>query len=166
MDSSLPGSSVHGILQARILECVATPFSRGSSQPRDQNRVSCIAGRLFITWVTREDFRGLSIISGIFCRVFQPWMPISVTWRIKRILIQPGPIEFESLVGISVFPQVLVSVLAGGFSLPSRGSVLWVLWGCLFPRTLYHQRTRIFIQIWYKATYLASHLGCEVQLSN
>ena len=37
MCCSLPGSSVHGILQARILERVAVPFSRGSSQPRDQN---------------------------------------------------------------------------------------------------------------------------------
>jgi len=35
MDHSLPGSSVHGILQARILEWVAVPFSRGLSQPRD-----------------------------------------------------------------------------------------------------------------------------------
>ena len=47
MDCSLPGSSVHGILQARILEQVAIPFSRGSSQPRDWTWVSCIAGRLF-----------------------------------------------------------------------------------------------------------------------
>ena len=38
MDCSPPGSSVYGILQARILECVAIPFSRGSSQPRDQLR--------------------------------------------------------------------------------------------------------------------------------
>ena len=37
--------TTHGILQARILECVAFPFSRGSSQPRDQTQVSCIAGR-------------------------------------------------------------------------------------------------------------------------
>ena len=44
MDCSLPGSSVHGILQARILEWVAIPFSRGSSQPRDRTQVSCIAG--------------------------------------------------------------------------------------------------------------------------
>ena len=44
MDYSLPGSSVHGILQARILEWVAIPFSRGSSQPRDRAQVSCIAG--------------------------------------------------------------------------------------------------------------------------
>ena len=42
-----PGSSVHGILQARILEWVAFPFSRGSSQPRNQTQVSCIAGRFF-----------------------------------------------------------------------------------------------------------------------
>jgi len=44
MDCSPPGSSVHGILQARILEWVAIPFSRASSQPRDQIWVSCIAG--------------------------------------------------------------------------------------------------------------------------
>ena len=45
MDSSLPGSSVHGILQARILEWVAISFSRRSSQPRNRMGVSCIAGR-------------------------------------------------------------------------------------------------------------------------
>ena len=50
MDCSLPGSSVHGILQARILEWVAIPFSRGSYQPRDQTQVSCIAGRFFTIW--------------------------------------------------------------------------------------------------------------------
>ena len=49
MDCSPPGSSVHGILQARILEWVAMPFSRGSSQPRDGTWISCIAGRFFTT---------------------------------------------------------------------------------------------------------------------
>ena len=47
MDCSPPGSSVRGILQARILEWVAMSFSRESSQPRDQTRVSRIAGRVF-----------------------------------------------------------------------------------------------------------------------
>ena len=47
VDCTPPGSSVHGILQARILEWVAISFSRGSSQPRDRTRVSCIAGRRF-----------------------------------------------------------------------------------------------------------------------
>ena len=47
MDCSLPGSSVHEIFQAGILEWVAMPSSRASSQPRDQTRVSCIAGGFF-----------------------------------------------------------------------------------------------------------------------
>jgi len=47
MDYSPPGSSVHGILQTRILEWVAVPFSRGFSRPRDRTQVSCIAGRFF-----------------------------------------------------------------------------------------------------------------------
>ena len=49
-DCSPPGSYVHGILQARILEYVAIPFSRGSSQLRDQT--SCIAGRFYSSWAT------------------------------------------------------------------------------------------------------------------
>ena len=53
-DCRLPGSSVHGIFQARILEWVAMPSSRGSSQLRDWTQVFCIAGRFFINWATRE----------------------------------------------------------------------------------------------------------------
>ena len=47
VDCSLPGSSIHGILQARILERVAISFSRGSSRPRDRTQVSHIGGRRF-----------------------------------------------------------------------------------------------------------------------
>ena len=54
MDYSLPGSSVHGILQARVLEWVAIPFSKRSSQPRDWTQVFCIACRFFPIWATRE----------------------------------------------------------------------------------------------------------------
>ena len=54
MDCSLPGSSVHGILQARILEWIAIPFLRGSSQLRNCTSVFCIAGRFFTVWDTRE----------------------------------------------------------------------------------------------------------------
>ena len=46
--------TVHGILQARILDWVAFPFFRGSPQPRDQTQVSHIAGRFFTSWATRE----------------------------------------------------------------------------------------------------------------
>ena len=54
MDCSPPGSSIHGIPQARILEWVVMPFSIGSSQPRDWTQVSHIAGRFFTIWVTGE----------------------------------------------------------------------------------------------------------------
>ena len=59
---SPPVSSVHGLLQARILECVAIPFSRGSSRPRDPNQVSCFAGRFFTVWATREAFSRMMAI--------------------------------------------------------------------------------------------------------
>ena len=54
IDCSPPGSSVHGILQARILEWVAISFSRGSSRPGVQPQVFCIAGRFFTFSATRE----------------------------------------------------------------------------------------------------------------
>ena len=54
MDCSPPGFSVHGILQARILEWVAISFCRGLSRPRDQTQVSRITGRLFTIRATRE----------------------------------------------------------------------------------------------------------------
>ena len=60
MDCNLPGSSVHGILQASILEWSAIPFCRESSWPREGTQISCIEGRFFIVWTTREAERGIS----------------------------------------------------------------------------------------------------------
>ena len=54
MDCILPGSSVHGILQAIVLEWIAISFSRGSSRPRDRTQVSHILDRRFTFWTTRE----------------------------------------------------------------------------------------------------------------
>ena len=54
MDCSPPGASIHGIFQARVLEWVAISFSRGSSPPRNRTQVSCIIGRRFTVWATRE----------------------------------------------------------------------------------------------------------------
>ena len=66
MDYSLPSSSVHGIFQARVLECIAISFSRGSSWPRDQTRVSHIVGRCLTIWATRE-----VALEGILYKQFQ-----------------------------------------------------------------------------------------------
>ena len=63
-DCSLPGSSVHGIFQARVLEQVAISFSRRSSQPRDRTWVSCTAGRRFTDRESTYQFRG---------HRFNPW---------------------------------------------------------------------------------------------
>ena len=62
--------TVHGILQARILEWVAFPFSRGSSQPRDQTQDSNIAGGFFTSWATRE---ALMSVKGKILRMKEFW---------------------------------------------------------------------------------------------
>ena len=62
MDCSLPGCPDYRISQARILEWTAMPSCRGSSWLRDQTRVSCIAGRFFPVWTTREALSGLSAL--------------------------------------------------------------------------------------------------------
>ena len=63
MDCRSPGSSVHGISQIRILECVAISFPRGSSHLMDGTQASCIAGRSFTIWVTREAQGGSTQVS-------------------------------------------------------------------------------------------------------
>ena len=79
VDCSPPGSSVHGILQEGILEWVAISFSRGSSQPRDRTRVSCIAGRCFILWATRKA-PGLLSSNVNFPGYASPWSPRFWSW--------------------------------------------------------------------------------------
>ena len=80
MDCSLPGSSVHGIFQASVLEWVAISFSRGSSWPGNRTQVSRIVGRRFTIWATREalkvwsrvitrsDFHFTKIMLALLCR--------------------------------------------------------------------------------------------------
>ena len=64
-DCSPPGSSVYGLLQARLPEWVARCFFRASSQPRDQTWVSCTAGRFFTIWATREAHNSFSVLSSL-----------------------------------------------------------------------------------------------------
>ena len=65
MDCSLPSSSVHGIFQAIVLEWIAISFSKGSSQPRDQTRVSLIVDRRFIVRATREVHRKMIYLQAV-----------------------------------------------------------------------------------------------------
>ena len=79
MDCSLPGSSIHEILQARILEWIVIAFSRRSSRPRDQTRVSLIAGRRFTIWATREALSSIKRTKKVhnsLCALFS-WLSTS-----------------------------------------------------------------------------------------
>ena len=86
MDCSLPGSSVRGIFQARVLEWVAIFFSRESSQPRDGTRVSSIIGRLFTVWATREapkqnvvyTYNGMEWLKGM-----KFWYMLQLGWFLR-----------------------------------------------------------------------------------
>ena len=74
-DCSPPGSFVHRILQARILELVAMPSSGGSSRHRDWTQVSCIGGRFFTAWAAREALKKRIVlvlfICYLSCSIFQ-----------------------------------------------------------------------------------------------
>ena len=66
---SLPGSSIHGVLQARVPEWVAISFCRGSSRPRDGTQVSRIVNRRFTIWATREKSNQVLIFCFYFLAV-------------------------------------------------------------------------------------------------
>ena len=81
MDCRPPGSSVHGILQVRILEWGAIPFSRGSSQPRDRTGVSCIAGRFFTT-----EPPGKPKVEPASCQLLAPHQWLTAPYHMKYVL--------------------------------------------------------------------------------
>ena len=74
VDCSPPGSSVGGILQARILEWVAMPSSRGSSQPRDQTQVSHTTARFFTVWATKEALISTMLLQIAKFHSFYSWV--------------------------------------------------------------------------------------------
>ena len=76
----LPGSSIHGIFQARVLEWVAISFSRGSSWPRDWTQVSHVVDRRFTVWAAREEsppISGSNNPSSPTLDIWSPWLAFS-----------------------------------------------------------------------------------------
>ena len=92
MNCSVPGSSNHGILQARMLEWETIPFSRGSSQPRDWTQLSLIAGRFFTIWATREAPKMVQTLYKLYTALSQlllyesaithTWAFITEIWKV------------------------------------------------------------------------------------
>ena len=120
MNCSLPGSSVHGILQARILGWVAFPFSRGSSQPRDQTQVSRIAGGLFTVWATREARK----------EAWYKWIKsldeYEIKWKVKvkslsrvRLFVTPKTVAYQASPSMGFSRQEYWS----GLPFPSPGDL-------------------------------------------
>ena len=102
MDCSLPGSSIHGIFQARILEWVAISFSRRSSQPRDWTWVSHIVGRCFTIWATREVDPHLHTLKySLVAQMVRNLSVMQETW--VQSLGQEDPLQK----GITTFSSIL-----------------------------------------------------------
>ena len=93
MDCRPSGSSVHGILQARILEWVAISFSRGSSRPSDRTQVSHIAGRHFNLWATRE---AQNIYFHVFIYLAAPSLSCCMWDLVPWPRIEPGPLALRA----------------------------------------------------------------------
>ena len=128
MECSLLDSSVRGSIQARILEWVAIPFSKGSSWHRDWTQVSCIAGRFFTIWDAREvilfSFFMLHIRSpgpvnstsykSLTCRHTSPPPPLFKSLYLVRTSMSPSPPTFHTLEATP--PKLLLRYSLSDFS--------------------------------------------------
>ena len=129
MDCSLLGSSVHGILQARILEWVAIPFSRGSSQHRDQIRVSCISGSFFTNWATKEaksshESESRSVVSNSLwpLGLYTPWTSPGQNTGLGSLFLLQGIFSTQGLnPGLPHYRQIL-------YQLSHKGSLRILEW--------------------------------------
>ena len=134
MDCSLPGSSVHGILQARILEWVTISFSRGSSQPRDRTWVSRIGGRRFNLWATRQTFFGkvMSLLLNMLSRLVITFLSRSkclfISWlqSPSAVFLEPRKIKSDTVSTVS--PSISHEVMGSG-------AVILVFWMLSFKPT-------------------------------
>ena len=147
--TSPPGSSIHGIFQARVLEWVSIFFSRGSSWPRHQTQVSCIAGRHFTIWVTRV-YKFSQWLSHV--QLFAtPWpsalqASLSITKSqslLKLITIQSmipsnHHILFRPLLSPSNFPSI--RVFSNESVLPLRRPKYWSFSFSIHPSNEYSEQ--------------------------
>ena len=123
--------TIHGILQARKLEWVAFPFSRGSSQTRDRTQVSHIAGGFFTSWASKNTEVGsLSLLQGIFLTQESNRGLLHCTWILYHLRHQESPRILEwvtyPFTSGSSWPRnwTQVSCIAGRFFTELSGKYL------------------------------------------
>ena len=113
---NLMNYTVHGILHAWILEWVAFPFSRGSSQPKNQIRVSCITGGFFTSWVTRDSY---------FCYITNSKVN-GQCWYIFLLLTNENRWQ-----QVWKFPFSFISFISSLLTFPYASVYLWWRSACL-----------------------------------
>ena len=143
LDCSPPGPSVHGILQVRILEWIAIPFSRGSFWPRDQTLLSCTASRFFIIWATGKFFllRGCGNNDGGTVNILS--MKEQVTHQLlgntksyrrptRRVMIRslPCSLIWPLIEMFAVIVCVCVCMRGGERERERDGVGIWKVWHC------------------------------------
>ena len=133
MDCSLPGSSVHGISQARILVWVAIPFSRGSYQPRDRTWVSVIGRWILYHWATKQDLWpwGKYISRFLFC--FLDWC----------VMDPLCPSLFTQICCHSLFSKEIIAVWCFVLHVKKCLTVKFIktpVFRCWKPQSLFSQR--------------------------
>ena len=124
MDCSLPGSSVHGIFQARILEWAAISFSRGTSQPRDRTRVSSIVGRHFTVWATLNGKLHVNFV-GFFGFYKNPKsifvvQLLSCVW----LFVTSESAAYQAFLSFTI-SRCLLKLISTELLMPSNHFILW-----------------------------------------
>ena len=126
MNYSLPGSSIHGIFQARIPQWAAISFSRRSSPARDWTQVSCIVGRCFTIWATREVledlFYSLTFMRKKISMKFGSFMLLTLTFFYS---VTFNPIPKNVILNSKDFMSHLVFFLSNFGSFQDRQSSLF-----------------------------------------
>ena len=182
MECSLPGSSIHGIFQSRVLEWIAISFSRGSIRPRDWTQGSRIAGRLFTLWATREAqpfcICGNNASDLLMCTIQSDWSTEPFILQLKfaffdqhlpNVLYSPNPwqLDFSSfcVFRFHIWVRSHSIYLSGLFSLSIMSSRFiqghtWAGFPCFFMAELY-----LYIHMYITDTCIyASHI-VFIQLS-
>ena len=129
---SLPSERHQG--SPRILESVAYPFSSVSSRPRNQTRVSCIAGRFFTSWDTREALFNFRFICFKFCielQLTRNFILVSGIQCSDSVFLQVI-LHFKLLQNVSFIPYAVQHILAA-YLFYTRTLSLWIQYTCLTP---------------------------------
>ena len=105
VNCSPPGSSVHGIVQSRILGCVTMPSSKGSSQPRCLTQASCIEGRFFTNGATKEaqEYWSGFLLQGIF-------LTQELNWGLLHCRKIPSQLNYQGSLSHSLPIAILTSL--------------------------------------------------------